>query len=114
MFNKILCQIQDRYKITGKDLAAAAGISPQHFSEFRRGKVDLTTRALWNVLEALDTLAPGAKAEFAAEISGFTIESFVKCANDQEIASLLVLIGNKLKNSDSSEITVGAEPLTLR
>jgi transcriptional regulator with XRE-family HTH domain len=114
MFNKILKDIQLRRGIKSKEIAQIAGMSPQHWSEFRSGKVDLTARAMWRAIEAMDTISPGAKAEFAAEISDISIENVIAQMDSTDLSNLLSLIAKKLREPEKNcKSTASKKELSL-
>lgn len=60
-----------KYKITGAALARQVGISPSHISQFRNGKGGAVTHTtLEELVEAMDTLAPGSKLYFCLRFAG--------------------------------------------
>lgn len=114
MFNEILKDIQLRRGIKSKEIAQMAGMSPQHWSEFRSGKVDLTARAMWRAIEAMDTLSPGARAEFAAELSDISIENVISQMDSTDLSNLLSLVAKKLREPEKTrKSTVSEQELSL-
>ncbi len=105
MINQYLKQTQDHFRIKGKELAEAAGISPQHLSEYRRGKCDITSSKLWDAVCAMDRLAPGARAYFCGLMAGkkypeISLQELVDDADDAEIEELLLALGRKWRERD--------------
>jgi DNA-binding Xre family transcriptional regulator len=70
MIYKFFKETQDEHRIKSKDLAAAVNITNKHLSEFRQGKANITLDLLWQLVEALDELSPGARRDFGLRIAG--------------------------------------------
>ena len=70
MIHQFFKQVQDAYGVKSKDLAEIVGISAKHISEFRSGKANISVDLLWQLVEAMDKLSPGAKKEFGFKLSG--------------------------------------------
>lgn len=85
MIHEIFKQTQDSFGIKNKVLAAKVGISPKHLSEFRAGKTNLSLELLWEIVLALDELAPGARRELGRLMAG---EEGFFCQPRQLIAQL--------------------------
>jgi transcriptional regulator with XRE-family HTH domain len=68
IFSYLFRKTMDHYKITGKQLSEVSGISENHISDFRRGKrkTGVSTKVLWQLIEAMETIAPGARTYFAS------------------------------------------------
>ena len=64
MIDKLFKQTQDEHGIANKELATVAGISSKHLCEFRNGKTNITLELLWQLVEAMDRLSPGARRDF--------------------------------------------------
>lgn len=91
-----------RYGIQGKALANLSGVSENHISEFRRGKLKtgVTTDCLLKLLEAMDQLSPGARHFFCdllagkKKLQGFQseIEFLIDVADENELESAMLQI----------------------
>lgn len=111
MLHEILRATQDFYGISGKDLAEAAGMSAQHVSEFRRAKSDMTASRLWDLLCALEKLAPGAMDRFAAALVAEIraegspkslleqLDRLIEAADQQELACAMLAIAKRWNES---------------
>ncbi|MCC5667821.1 helix-turn-helix domain-containing protein [Nostoc sp. CHAB 5784] len=107
-----ICQLfkeaMDRYGIQGKELAAIAGISQNHLSQFRSGHKWVSPEVLAALLEGMDQLSPGSRAYFCQllaqkplsekEDSGRQLIEMIENANDEEMELVLLAIGRKWKN----------------
>lgn len=98
MIHQLLRQTQDRYRITSKALAKKSEITPQHLSEFRNGNSELSTKVLWQMLQAMDELAPGSRRYFcsllggrsiAGELNSFGVTDLIAVMEPDEVAELL-------------------------
>jgi transcriptional regulator with XRE-family HTH domain len=72
IFPELFSRTMEYYKISGKELSQVSGISENHISEFRRGKrkTGVSTGVLWQLLEGMEKIAPGARSYFAALLAG--------------------------------------------
>ena len=124
MLNELLKQTQDCFGITSKELASAAGISAQHWSEFRRGNANITTGKLWDVLAAMNQINPKATIYFCKLLSeavtgtevktetvGQKLEALISCADQQELAAAMLMIAKRWNQSInvSSNVNVSNE-----
>lgn len=98
MIRQLLRQTQDRYRITSRALAKKSEITPQHLSEFRNGNSELSTKVLWQMLQAMDELAPGSRRYFcsllaggsiAGELGSFGVIDLMAVMEPDEVAELL-------------------------
>lgn len=97
----------DRHGIKGKDLAEKVGIGKDHLSQIRCGRKWVSPEVFVKLLEGMDELAPGSRRYFcellANEPLGNEPQSdlvkLVENANDEEIDTVLSLIGYRWKNS---------------
>ncbi len=92
-----------RYGIQGKALANLSGVSENHISEFRRGKLKtgVTTDCLLKLLEAMDQLSPGARRFFCDLLAGkkklpqrfqSELEFLIDAADENELESAMLQI----------------------
>lgn len=102
-----LKRTQDYFGIKGNHLAEVAGISPQHWSEYRRGKADIVSSKVWEVLIAMETINPGALKHFCSLLINSSsvdddLKRFIQNADDEDLEEAFKLIGEKMfrKNTD--------------
>jgi hypothetical protein len=101
------------YGIQAKTLSQMTGVSENHISEFRRGKLrsGMTTTKLWELLIAMDQLEPGSKQHFCmlmAEINQFPclclgeqLEQLIEAASDEDLNAAIIKIGQVWKQRRS-------------
>jgi transcriptional regulator with XRE-family HTH domain len=65
-------ETMEHFQITGKQLSQVSGISENHISDFRRGKskTGVSTKVLWQLLEAMEKIAPGSQQYFCFLMAG--------------------------------------------
>lgn len=68
--NKLFRETQDKYGVSSKALAEAVDITTKHLSQFRNGHTNIPTNLLWQLLEEMNNLKPGAKNYFAEKLAG--------------------------------------------
>ena len=98
-------QTMDRFSIKGSELAKAFGCSRNHISEIRFGKCSPPINRFWELLETMETLAPGAKLYFCRLMAGSTAiasvppKDLLEVADmdKEEIAETIVALVDKLK-----------------
>jgi len=98
-------QAQDRYGIVGKELAAAVGISTNHLSEIRNGKVWPSEEVFARLLEEMERLGPGSREYFCRLMAGDRLQHWelrdrlhilIEAADDEELQQAFLLIGQKM------------------
>ncbi len=90
-------ETQDNFGVTSKRLAEMSGISEKHLSAFRNGKTNLSLDLLWQLVENLDELAPGARREFGARIAGDREEIDAKSHREEiDVKKLIPKISPKI------------------
>ncbi len=107
-----------RYGIQGKALANLSGVSENHISEFRRGKLKtgVTTDCLLKLLEAMDELSPGARRFFCDLLAGKKkfqhgfdneLEFLINAADEEELENAMLQIARKMwpKSQKLSNLT---------
>lgn len=116
MFNEILKKIQDYHGIKNSEIVEIADIQATQFSEYRKGKSDISSRKLWSILQALDTINPDAKASFAAEIANFEDvepildpEGLVDSWSEEELNQILLAIANRYRKEKQSLLSKSTE-----
>ena len=65
MLRQYFKKVKTERHITGKALSQVTGISENHISEYLNGKRDVTSDKLWEMMEGLERLSPGATDDFA-------------------------------------------------
>lgn len=106
----MICTYFDRtlkyYGIQAKALSQVTGVSENHISEFRRGKLKtgMTTAKLWDLIVAMDELAPGSREYFCMLMSGVSefspkhlgvgeqLEYLIDVADEEDINRLFIKI----------------------
>jgi transcriptional regulator with XRE-family HTH domain len=91
-------QTLKKFDIRGAELARETGVSGRQISQFRHGKIDLSSSTLFKLLRALP---PEAREHFAAgtlEISGISVESL----SDHQKATLLNEIADSIRKKHKS------------
>lgn len=110
------------YGIQAKALSQMTGVSENHISEFRRGKLKtgMTTAKLWDLIVAMDELAPGSRKYFCMLMSGVNefcpkqlsvgeqLEYLIDVADDEDLNRLFIKMGriwthrrNKVKSRNN-------------
>ncbi|MBE9039352.1 hypothetical protein IQ235_00895 [Oscillatoriales cyanobacterium LEGE 11467] len=95
----------DRFSVKGSQLAEAFGCSKNHISEIRTGKCSPPINRFWELLETMETLAPGAKLYFSrlmvgsSSMASIPPKDLLETAemDKEEIAETIVTLVNKLK-----------------
>ncbi len=102
-----LIQTQDQFQIKGSEISAIAGISPQHWSEYRKGRTDIVSSKVWATLDAMESLRPGARRYFCSLISeeggeqrtvmdASVIERLIEDLPAGELYELLTIVGARM------------------
>ncbi|WP_066425121.1 helix-turn-helix transcriptional regulator [Anabaena sp. 4-3] len=102
--HQLFKQAMDRYGIEGKQLAALAGISTNHLSQFRSGNKWVSPEVFAALLEGMEQLAPGSRLYFCqllanqpVAVKKTSIVELIDSANDDEMDEILLAIGRKWK-----------------
>ncbi|MCD8489503.1 MAG: helix-turn-helix domain-containing protein [Desertifilum sp.] len=119
--NELFKITQDRHGVSAKDLAADTGISPQHISEFRSGKTDMTCSKLFALLRSLNQRSPGALNDFCnlllqelgAERQG-KLEALINRASEAELEEAMILITRRIFSRTSPDVVLGDNRLKSR
>ena len=113
MIHELFRQTQDNFRIKGTDLAAKVGISTKHLSKFRQGKANITVELLWQLVEAMERIAPGARQNFGELVAGKgdldrkpyrTLSERVEEMSNEEFGELLMAVGKELRNRKSTVV----------
>lgn len=94
MFSEIFRQTQKKAKVTNRALAKEVDKSEKHISQFINGRADIPCSLLWELIEALEKLAPGSKLEIAIAMAGDM--------DGEKSAFLLNLIAQNLRSPQSN------------
>lgn len=101
-------QAMDRHGIQGKELAALAGISQNHLSQFRSGHKWVSPEVFAALLEGMDELAPGSRKYFcqllaeeplAERDTSKRLAEMIEAADEDEMEAALLAIGRKWKRT---------------
>ncbi|WP_138506302.1 helix-turn-helix domain-containing protein [Nostoc sp. PA-18-2419] len=112
----------DRHGIQGKELAALAGITPNHLSEFRNGKKWVSPEVLTALLEGMDRLSPGSRRYFcqllaeeplSQEDTGRRLVEMIEAADDEEMEAALLAIGRKWKKTRQNSTNISGYSTNL-
>ncbi len=77
------------FGIKGNKLHQITGVSENHISEFTRGKRDVSSKILDQLIEGMEQLKPGAKRYYCNCLFGKNIDSPVQIVSPEEIVSLM-------------------------
>ena len=94
-----LKRTQDYFGIKGNHLSEVAGISPQHWSEYRRGKADIVSHKAWDVLNAMELIHPGALKHFCSLLVGqnaTNLKQIIQNADDEDLEEIFKLVGEQI------------------
>ena len=101
-------QAMDQHGIQGKELAALAGISQNHLSQFRSGQKWVSPEVFAALLEGMDQLVPGSRKYFcqllaeeplAERDTSKRLAEMIEAADDEEMEAALLAIGRKWKRT---------------
>lgn len=119
---KLFDATMKRYRIEAKVLSELTGVSQQHISQFRLGKLKtgVTTDCLMRLLIGMDELSPGARRYFCDLLAGkknysqefeSELEFLIDAADEAELGKAMLRIVNRLfpKEDAQSEIYNGVE-----
>ena len=106
--NQYFKQTMDHFKIKGVDLARELGCLPGYISDIRVGKINPPTNRLWELIEIMERLAPGAKRYFGNLVAGNDTEYFVEEFIDQIEPAKMVKLMSGIQLSKFM-FAVGAE-----
>ena len=93
MFNEYFKQTMDRFGVKGTELSKHFGCGRGYISDIRTGKCNPPSDRLWELIVALDELAPGAKRYFGNLIVGkgndFSLEDIAANIEPSELVALM-------------------------
>lgn len=98
MLRQIFKEIKQYRGVTAKAISQRTGISENHISEYLNGKRDITSERLWIMIDAIEQLSPGAKADFGRRIAGvsFSPDELIKSLDPSQLGALLISAGARL------------------
>jgi hypothetical protein len=107
MIHELFDQTLKRYGIQAKALSGLSGVSQNHISEFRGGKLKtgVTTDCLYRLLIAMDELSPGSRRYFCDLLAGkknqsqefqAELEFYIDAADEAELGKAMLQIVNRL------------------
>ncbi|MFW6264165.1 MAG: helix-turn-helix domain-containing protein [Cyanobacteriota bacterium] len=102
MFRQVFIETQESRRITGKSLSDLSGISANHIAQFRRGNRDMTSEMLWQLVEAMDKISPGARVEFCQRLAGQSVAD-INQMNSEQLSSVLFAVANTLQSRRLSD-----------
>lgn len=107
MIHELFDQTLKRYGIQAKALSGLSGVSQNHISEFRGGKLKtgVTTDCLYRLLVAMDELSPGSRRYFCDLLAGkknqsqdfqAELEFYIDAADETELRKAILQIAKRL------------------
>lgn len=107
MIHELFDATMRRYGIQAKALSGLSGVSQNHISEFRGGKLKtgVTTDCLYRLLVAMDELSPGSRRYFCDLLAGkkkqsqefqAELEFYIDAADEDELKRAMLQIAKKL------------------
>ena len=103
MLRSIFAQVKRRHRISGAQLARESGVGERHISQYLNDKVDVSSKVLSSLIEAMDRISPGAKRDFANLLGGkarlYDIYSYMRSATAEELGDIMIVIAESLQNS---------------
>jgi hypothetical protein len=107
MIHELFDQTLKRYGIQAKALSGLSGVSQNHISEFRGGKLKtgVTTDCLYRLLVAMDELSPGSRHYFCDLLAGkknqsqdfqAELEFYIDAADETELRKAILQIAKRL------------------
>lgn len=108
--HQLFKKAMDRYGIQGKELAALAGISQNHLSQFRSGSKWVSPEVFEGLLEGMDQLSPGSRRYFCELLAQKPLSEgedendqklveLIEAADEEQIDAVLLIIGRKWKQN---------------
>ncbi|MDF5720215.1 MAG: helix-turn-helix transcriptional regulator [Rhizonema sp. PD37] len=122
--NQLFKQAMDHYGVRGKDLAAIAGISPNHLSDFRSGKKWIGPEVFMSLLEGMEKLSPGSRQYFCELLAGESstkttqakhhLVGLIENASDDEVELAILAISRRWKKSRQESASISKDFTTER
>ena len=101
------------FGIKGNKLHEITGVSANHISEYTRGKRDVSTKILDQLIEGMEQLAPGAKRYYCNYLFGQKLvlpEDIVADMNADELSLLMLAIASRI---GSGNVKISNSPLLV-
>ena len=109
VIQKILKIVQQKYRISSKELANRSKISQKHISEFKSSKVNLTDKSLWQIFLALEEIDPLARLDLGLSLGGCGLsdgktdwQKFIEIISSEDLEEILIEIAKKAKPKSKS------------
>ena len=109
VIQKILKIVQQKYRISSKELANRSKISQKHISEFKSSKVNLTDKSLWQLFLALEEIDPLARLDLGLSLGGCgksdgktDWQKFIEIISSEDLEEILIEIAKKAKPKSKS------------
>ena len=94
--NQYFKQTMEHFKIKGVDLARELDCLPGYISDIRVGKINPPTNRLWELIEIMERLAPGARRYFGNLVAGNDTDYFLEAVVENiEPADMLELMSSQ-------------------
>ena len=96
MLNQYFKQTMDHFGVKGTRLAEEFGCGQSYISDIRRGKTNPPINRFWQIIEAMEKLAPGTRRYFGNLVAGNDTDYFLEAvAQSIEPAELVELMSNE-------------------
>ena len=96
MLNQYFKQTMDHFGVKGTRLAKELGCGQAYISDIRRGKTNPPINRFWQIIEAMEKLAPGTRRYFGNLVAGNDTDYFLEAvAQSIEPAELVELMSNE-------------------
>jgi hypothetical protein len=116
MIHELFDQTLKRYGIQAKALSGLSGVSQNHISEFRSGKLKtgVTTDCLYRLLVGMDELSPGSRRYFCdllagkKQAQGFEgeLEFLINAAEPEELEKAMLQIVRRMFPKEDKELGI--------
>ena len=113
MIHELFDATMKRYGIQAKALSGLSGVSQNHISEFRSGKLKtgVTTDCLYRLLMGMDELSPGSRRYFCDLLAGKKhqkgfggeLEFLIDAAEPEELEKAMLQIVRRMFPKDEKE-----------
>ena len=91
----------DEMGISARELAKKAQVKECQISLFRNGKANLRVDTFFALIDAADSIRPGAKKYFAMQYSeDFNSSNLVESLSNEQLGDLLIKAASRIKSID--------------
>jgi transcriptional regulator with XRE-family HTH domain len=98
-YREIFFKMLDEMGISARQLAKQANVKPCQISLFRNEKSNIKVETFFNLVEAAESLRPGAKKYFAMQYSeGFNTSNLVESLSNDQLGDLLIKAASRVKS----------------